>query len=109
MEAGYEILFITPQNRRHHGKLVTDLLVDTAHELGIDRMTQRMDSEGQGHTGHLHSAHFFELADQPVEILFIVEETTGDELIKQIEAQQIPVFCVRKHVEFGNLGADSKG
>ncbi|MCK7548397.1 DUF190 domain-containing protein [Marinobacter koreensis] len=103
MEKGYEILFITPQNRRHEGKLVSKLIIDMAKDHGVQRVTTRIDSEGQGLSGHLHSAHFFELADQPMEIMFVVEEETGDKLIKAIRSAGIHIFCVCKKVTFGNL------
>ena len=103
MEKGYEILFITPQNRRHEGKLVSKLIIDMAKDHGVQRVTTRMDSEGQGLSGHLHSAHFFELADQPMEIMFVVAQETGEKLIEAVRAAGIHVFCVRKQVEFGDL------
>lgn len=103
MDTGYEIIFITPQNRRHHGKLVSTQVVDIARDLGIDRMTKRLDSEGQGTSGHLHSAHFFELADQPLEIMFLVDRDIGERLIEAVRDAGIHVFCIRKQVEFGEL------
>lgn len=103
MDTGYEVIFITPQNRRHDGKLVSKHVVDIAHDLGIGRMTKRLDSEGQGTSGHLHSAHFFELADQPIEIMFVVGRETGERLIEAVRSAGIHVFCIRKQVEFGEL------
>lgn len=105
MESGYEIVFIAPQNRRYQGKRVIDLVIDKAHELGIRQITKRMDSEGQGQKGQLHSAHFFELADQPVELMFVLEESLGERLIHAVEASGARVFCIRKPVQFGELGA----
>jgi PII-like signaling protein len=104
MKAGYEIIFITPQNRRHQGKLVVDLIVETAQRLGIARVTKRADSEGTGAGGAVHSAHFFELADQPVEVVFILDAATGERLVAEVEQADIPVFCIRKQVEYGELG-----
>jgi len=105
METGYEVIFITPQNRRYKGKWVTEWIVKLAHEAGVDRMTKRMDSEGQGVEGHKHSAHFFELADQPVEIMFVVDENTAEKLIEAVRATGMPVFLIRKKVEYVDLGS----
>jgi hypothetical protein len=104
MKAGYEIVFITPMNRRYKGKLVVDLLADIARDQGIERMTRRTDSAGIGHGGSLHAAHFFELADQPEEVLFITDEAMGEKLLAAVEAQAVPVFCIKKRVEYGAIG-----
>lgn len=104
MESGYEIIFIAPQNRRHHGKRVIDLVVEKARELGIQQFTKRMDSEGQGLNGQMHSAHFFELADQPVELVFVLDESLCTALIDAVKASGAHVFCIRKPVEFGEFG-----
>lgn len=104
MEKGYEIIFITPENRRHNNKRVCELITDMAKKRGISRMTKRIDREGLGAGGHLHSAHFFELADQPVEIMFVVDSATGDQLIEDVKQAGIHVFCIRKEVEYGVLG-----
>ncbi|MDX1802376.1 MAG: DUF190 domain-containing protein [Marinobacter sp.] len=105
MEPGYEIIFIAPQNRRHEGTRVIELVIDKAHELGIRQYTKRMDSEGQGQHGKMHSAHFFELADQPVEVVFVLDERLGGQLMDAVEATGAHVFCIRKPVEFGEFGA----
>lgn len=104
MKKGTELIFIAPQNRRHGGHLVTERIVTLAKELGIERWTERADSEGTGKSGHLHSSHFFELANQPVELVFMLEEEKANRLVDAIQGEGIPVFCVRKPVEFGELG-----
>lgn len=104
MEKGYEIIFIMPQNRRHKGKLVSELIEETAKNLGINRMTKRMDNEGRGDNGHLHSAHFFELADQPMEIIFVLDRETGERLLDAVRETEAHVFFVRKEVFYGELG-----
>jgi len=103
MDNGLEIIFITPQNRRHNGRLVSDLIVDQARDLGIERVTKRLDAEGMGEGGHLHSWHFFELAEQPLELMFVVEETLGQQLIEKVEQAGIHTFCISRPVRFGEL------
>ncbi len=105
MESGYEIIFIAPQNRRYQGKRVVDLVVETARDMGIRQYTKRMNSEGLGQNGQIHSAHFFELADQPVEVVFVLSDSLGGRLIDAVEASGAHVFCIRKPVEFGEFGA----
>lgn len=104
MKEGLEITFMAPQNRRHQGKKVMDLVMEEAHQLGITRCTSRLISEGTGRNDVLYSAHFLDLADQPVELVFVVEKELGDALVTAIMHAELPVFCVRKAVEFGNLG-----
>ena len=106
MQAGYEVIFMAPQSRCHGRKRVTDWIVDKARELGITRVTKRYDAEGTGGGGHVHSAHFFELADQPVEIVFVLETDLADRLIGAVKAEGVHVFCIRKPVEFGELRGD---
>lgn len=103
MQDGYEVIFIMPMNRRQSGKLVSEWIEDKARELGITRMTKRTDTEGIGAHGH-HSAHFFELADQPVEIMFVLDKAEADRLIDSIGNAGINVFCVRRPVQYGQLG-----
>ena len=103
MKKGLEILFIMPQSRRHNGRLVSDLVIDEARSLGIHRVTKRLDAEGMGEGGHLHSWHFFELADQPVELMFVVEQGLGQQLIDRVRDAGLRAFCISRPVEFGEL------
>jgi hypothetical protein len=103
MQDGYEVIFIMPMNRRQMGKLVSEWVEDKARELGITRMTKRTDAEGIGAHSH-HSAHFFELADQPVEIMFALDKEQSDRLIAAMENAGINVFCIRRPVHYGQLG-----
>ncbi|MDX1803401.1 MAG: DUF190 domain-containing protein [Alcanivorax sp.] len=104
LKPGYEVIFIAPQNRRHHGKLVTDLVIEEAEKIDLHRVTKRSDLEGTGHSGHTHAAHFFELADQPIELIYLLDEASADALIKAVDAAGIPVFCVKWQAAFGELG-----
>ncbi|SUD45509.1 MAG: putative ACR [Pseudomonas shahriarae] len=62
---GFLVVFFTQQNRRYQGKMLGEWIVDLAKEMGLRGATLSTGIEGFGHTGRLHSAHFFELADQP--------------------------------------------
>ncbi|TAN10402.1 MAG: hypothetical protein EPN34_10625 [Burkholderiaceae bacterium] len=101
---GYELIFMAPRSRRHHGKPVLDAVIDIAKSQGIDRYTRRVNAEGSGTTGHIHSAHFFELADEPEELMLVLDETAADHLIQAVEAEGIYVFLVRRPVEYHQLG-----
>lgn len=104
LKTGFEVIFITPQSRRHKGEYVTDAVIGQAENLGIKSVTKRTDMEGTGLSGHTHAAHFFELADQPVELMYVVDEDTAGRLIQAVSNAGIYVFCVRRPVEYGQLG-----
>lgn len=103
---GYQVTFFTQQDRRHHGKLVAEWLVHLAQELGLRGATIIPASEGFGHHGRLHSAHFFELADQPVEVLIALTEDDAKRLFDRLRTENVHLFYVKTPVEFGVLGED---
>lgn len=105
---GYELIFMAPRSRRHHGKPVLDAVIDIARSQGIARYTRRINAEGSGTTGHVHSAHFFELADEPEELMLVVDEAAADRLVQAVEAQGVYVFLVRRPVDYRQLGQPAK-
>lgn len=105
LNSGFEVIFMTPQSRRHKGDYVTDAVIEQAGKLGIKSVTKRSDMEGTGLSGHTHAAHFFELADQPVELMYVLDGDTADRLIRAVDEAGIYVFCVRRPVEYGQLGS----
>lgn len=103
LKSGYEVIFIVPESRRHDGKRVYDCIIETAESLGIDRMTKRSDVEGTGADGKLHSAHFFDLADQPIELMYAMDEDKAERFVAAVEETGAPVFCICRPVHFGQL------
>lgn len=102
---GYQITFFTQQNRRVHGKPVGEWLIGLTKELGLHGATLQTASEGVGRSGKLHSAHFFELADQPIEVVTIVTSAEADRLLERVKSENLNLFYVKVPVEFGILGA----
>ena len=102
---GYQVSFITVQNHRHRGKPIAEWLVQVARELGLRGATVIPAAEGFGQHGRLHSAHFFELADQPVEVVMAVTEEESQKLFARLEAEKVHLFYVKAPVEFGVLGS----
>ncbi len=105
---GYQVSFVTVQNHRHRGKPVAEWLVQLAIELGLRGATVIPAAEGFGHHKRIHSAHFFELADQPIEVVMAVTEEECDRLFARLEAERVQVFYVKAPVEFGVLGEASR-
>jgi PII-like signaling protein len=101
---GYQITFFTQQNKRHHGKSLGEWLVMLAKEMKLPGATLIAGSEGFGHHRRIHSAHFFELADQPQEIQMAVTHEDAARLFARLKAEGVHLFYVKTPVEFGTLG-----
>ena len=104
---GYQLSFLTVQNHRHAGKPMAEWLVQLAIEMGLRGATVLTAAEGFGQHRRLHSAHFFELADQPVEVIMAVTEGECAKLFARLEAERVHLFYVKAPVEFGQIGAGS--
>ena len=102
---GYQVSFITVQNHRHGGRPVAEWLVQLAIEMGLRGATVITAAEGFGKHRRIHSAHFFELADQPIEVVMAVTEEESRRLFERLEAEGVNLFYVKTPVEFGVLGA----
>ena len=101
---GYQITFFTQQDHRHKGKPVGEWLVHLAKELGLRGATLMAAGEGFGHHGRIHSAHFFELTDQPQEVVMALSAEETDRLFERLKAEGAHLFYVKMAVEFGTLG-----
>jgi PII-like signaling protein len=101
---GYQITFFTHQGKRHKGKPIGEWLVNLAQEMGLRGATLLAGGEGFGHHRRIHSAHFFELADQPVEVVMAVTADEAERLFARLKAEDVHLFYVKTAVEFGILG-----
>lgn len=101
---GYQVTFFTQQNRRHQGTPLVDWLVHLSGELGLRGVTVIPASIGVGHDHQLHSAHFFELSDQPVVIIMVLVEEECARLFARLEADQVNICYTKAAVEFGTVG-----
>ncbi len=105
---GYQITFFTQQDKRHDGKPLGDWLVQLAREMGLPGATLIAGGEGFGHLRRLHSAHFFELADQPQEIQMAMNAEDAKRLFARLKAEGVHLFYVKTPVEFGVMGEPDK-
>lgn len=101
---GYLITFYTQQDKRHAGRPVAEWLVETAREMGMPGATVIAGAEGFGQHRRLHSAHFFELADQPVEIQMALAAVDAERLFARLATEGVELFYVKTPVEFGMSG-----
>ena len=102
---GYQITFFTQQDRRHEGKPMGEWLIHLAKQMGLRGATMIAASEGFGKSGRVHAARFFELADQPIEVLMIATADQADALFARLAAADLQLFYVKTAVEFGAIGA----
>ncbi|MFT3666525.1 DUF190 domain-containing protein [Piscinibacter sp.] len=102
---GYQVTFFTIEGRRHGPQAMGHWLIETARSLGIRGATLTAGVEGLGRNGRLHSAHFFELVDQPIEVTMVVDEAQCERLFAALDDAQADLFYVRTPVEFGVAGA----
>lgn len=101
---GYQISIFTRQDQRHGVHPVADWLLALARELGLHGATVRAAAEGFGHDGRLHAAHFFELGDQPLEVMMAVSDEQAERLFARLRAEKLRLFYVKTPVEFGVVG-----
>jgi uncharacterized protein len=101
---GFQIIFFTQQDRRHGQQPVCDWLLDLARESGLDGATLVCGTKGFGHTGRIHSAGFFDLADQPQMVIMTATTEQAQGLLARIDAEELQLSYVKSPVEFGVLG-----
>lgn len=105
---GHQMTFFTQQDRRHQHKPMAEWLMLAARDLGLRDATNVAASEGYGQHRRIHSAHFFELADQPQEVVMAVSEEEAERLFELLKKEGVHLFCVKIPVEFGILGEPDK-
>jgi len=101
---GYQLTFFMQQDRKHGRLPLAEWLLQEARRLGVAGATLISASEGFGHAHKLHSAHFFELADQPIEVMMAVSETDAERLFERLREEKINIFYVKAAIEFGMTG-----
>lgn len=105
---GYQLEFFTEQGKRHGHKALHEWLLEVARSHGIRGATVFMGTTGFGRSRRYHSAHFLELADQPVVITMAVSEDEANQLFDLISRENVHLFYVKIPIEFGETGAISE-
>jgi PII-like signaling protein len=101
---GFQLTFFTQQDRRHGHTPMAEWLLLEAKKLGLSGGTLVGAGEGFGHDGKLHSAHFFELADQPIEVTIAASQSDAERLFDRLREEKVNVFYVKAPIEFGMTG-----
>ncbi len=103
MKKGYQLTFYTLQSRQHNGGYISDWLEEIAQEAGVNGITVTNSAKGLGHDGTWHSASFFELIDQPLEIIMIADEKACTKIFALLEAQKSNLFYTKTAIEYGTI------
>jgi PII-like signaling protein len=96
--------FYMHENRKLHGILMYEWLLEKAKKNGVHGGSAFRAIAGFGRHGHLHEQHFFELAgDLTVAVEFLLASDEGDAMLAWLRDEKISVFYTRTAVEFGLL------
>jgi PII-like signaling protein len=100
---GLQLMFFTQQNRQHGHKPVSDWLLDLAKQSGLHGATIIGGLKGFGHNGQVHSANFFDLADQPQIIIMTATAEQAATVLSRIKGEKLQLFYVQTAAEFDLL------
>ena len=101
---GSFLRFYMHENRKHHGVLLYEWLLETAKKAGIHGGSAFRAIAGYGRHGVLHEQHFFELAgDLTVEVEFLLGDAEADTLLEILRREKVRIVYARTRAEFDML------
>jgi PII-like signaling protein len=104
---GTFLRFYVHENRRHHGILLWDWMLQQANKMGFRGGSAFRAMAGFGRHHKVHEDHFFELAGTlTVEVEFIVTNTERQELLDLLQREKIRVFFAEIPARFGIINPD---
>jgi PII-like signaling protein len=102
MNQQYCLRFYMHENRKLHGILLYEWLLENAKKNGVHGGSAFRAIAGYGRHGTLHEQHFFELAgDLPVAVEFLLSADEADAMFTRLGKEKISVFYTRVAAEFG--------
>ena len=101
---GVHLRFYTVEGRRIHHLLVHDWLLEQARKMHIPGGSVFRAIAGYGRHGRLHEQHFFELAQDPVLVEFILSEEQAERFLALIEKEGLHLFYAKLPAEFSFVG-----
>jgi PII-like signaling protein len=105
---GVHLKFYVQENRRHHGILAYEWLLEEGKKLGIHGGSAFRAIAGYGRHGRMHEEHFFELAgDLPVEVGFALTEAQAQEFLTHLAREKLPLFYIQVPLQMGFVGDES--
>lgn len=104
MEGSF-LRFYVRENKRHHGRLLWEWLLEQGNHLGLRGGSAFRAIGGFGRHHQLHEDHFFELAGSvAVEVEFIVSDAEAQRLFELIASENIQLFYALIPARFGMTG-----
>ena len=101
---GYQLVFSTLQSRKHPcGESIDQWLMHLCERLAIKGVTIVHAAQGIGRDGKIHSSTFFELADEPIEIIINVSEEQCKRLFEELSQEKLGLFYTKTPIEYGTL------
>jgi uncharacterized protein len=99
---GTYLRFYVQENRKHHGILLYEWLLETARKAGIHGGSAFRAMAGFGRHGILHEQHFFELAgDLTIEVEFLLTDQQAEALLDILRREKIGLFFAKTPAEYG--------
>ena len=98
---GYKLTFYTQQGRSHGHMSIAEWLLKEAKALGVEGATFAAAQGGYGRDGKYHSARFFDVGEQPLEVTMAVSPEHSEQLFARIEQENLQIFYMKIPVEFG--------
>lgn len=101
-ELGTYLHFYVHENRKQHGILLYEWLLEAAKKAGIHGGSAFRAIAGFGRHGVLHEQHFFELAgDLTVQVEFLLSDEEADAFLNMLRRDGVRVVYARTRTEFG--------
>ncbi|MBS0198957.1 MAG: DUF190 domain-containing protein [Proteobacteria bacterium] len=101
MATGIQLRIYTYENRKIHGELLYEWLLEQARVLGIHGGSAFRAIAGYGRHGQLHEQGFFELAgEQPVLVEFIASEDECQGLLDRLRQENLALFYAKTPIEY---------
>lgn len=104
MQTGSQLTLFAHRGQHHGHRPVVEWILDTARRSGVHGATVIEASEGVDMHGHVHAAHFFELADEPALVVVVADDAAIDTLLANLADSGAKLFYTRSRVEFGRVG-----
>ncbi len=102
---GIYLRFFVHENRRHHGILLYEWLLEQARKSGIRGGTAFRAIAGFGRHGVIREQHFFELAGEvTIRLDFLVSRAESEKLIKLVEDEKLVIPYAELPAVFGVTG-----
>ncbi len=97
--------FYMHENRRHHGILLYEWLLERARKMGIHGGTAWRAIAGFGRHGILHEQRFLEPAgDLTIRLDFVIMSDQADGMLALLEAEGLAIFHMEFPAAFGVSG-----